>query len=47
MSLSHCLGFHLYATNRAPSQTWGCLQPGRKVPTAKPDPESSSLLGGC
>ena len=33
VSLSHCLGLHLYATNGAPSQTWGCLQPGRKVVT--------------
>ena len=33
MSLSHCLGLHLYATNVAPSQMWGCLLPGRKVVT--------------
>ena len=31
VSLSHCLGLHLYATNRAPSQMWGCFQPWRKV----------------
>ena len=54
MSLSCCLGLHLYATNGAPSQMWQCLQPGRKVvtycataPTAKPDLGFSSMLGGC
>ena len=33
MSLSHCLGLHLYATSGAPSQMWGCLPLGRKVVT--------------
>ena len=27
------LGLHLYTTNGAPSQMWGCPQPGRKVVT--------------
>ena len=39
-SLSHCLGLHLYATNGAPSQMWGCLQPGRKVVTYLQEPPS-------
>ena len=29
-SLSHCFGLCLYATNGAPCQMWGCLQPGRR-----------------
>ena len=39
-SLSCCLGLHLYATNGAPSQMWGCLQPGRKVVTYLQEPPS-------
>ena len=39
-SLSHCLGLHLYATNWAPSQMWGHLQPGRKVVTYLQEPPS-------
>ena len=39
-SLSHCLGLHLYTTNGAPSQMWGCLQPGRKVATYLQEPPS-------
>ena len=37
-SLSCCWGLCLYATNRAPSQTWGCLQPGTKVVTYLQEP---------
>ena len=37
-SLSCCLGLHLYITNGAPSQMWGCLQPGRKVVTYLQEP---------
>ena len=40
MSFSHCLGLCLYATKRTPSQTWGCLQPGRKVVTYLQEPPS-------
>ena len=36
MSLSLCLGLHLYATNKATSQMWGHLWPGRKVVTYLP-----------
>ena len=32
------LGLHLYTTNGAPSQMWGCLQPGRKVVTYLQEP---------
>ena len=39
-SLSHCLGLHLYTTNGASSQMWGCLQPGRKVVTYLKEPPS-------
>ena len=42
-SLSHCLGLHLYATNGAPSQTWGCLQPRRKVVTYLQEPPSLAI----
>ena len=42
-SLSHCLGLHLYATNRAPSQMWGHLQPGRKVVTYLQEPPSLAI----
>ena len=42
-SLSHCWGLHLYATNGAPSQTWGCLQPGRKVVTYLQEPPSLTI----
>ena len=40
MSLLHCLGLHLYATNGAPSQMLGHLQPGRKVVTYLQEPPS-------
>ena len=43
MSLSCCLGLHLYATNGAPSQMWGCLQPGRKVVTYLQEPPSLAI----
>ena len=43
VSLSHCLGLHLYATNGAPSQTWGCLLPGRKVVTYLQEPPSLAI----
>ena len=43
VSLSHCLGLHLYATNRVPSQMWGCLQPGRKVVTYLQEPPSLAI----
>ena len=39
-SLLCCLGLHLYATNGASSQMWGCLQPGRKVVTYLQEPPS-------
>ena len=42
-SLSCCLGLCLYATNRAPSQTWGQLQPGRKVVTYLQEPPSLAI----
>ena len=42
-SLSHCLGLHFYATNRAPSQMWGCLQPGRKVVTNLQEPPNLAI----
>ena len=42
-SLSHCLGLCLYTTNRAPSQMWGCLQPGRKVVTYLQEPPSLAI----
>ena len=42
-SLSHCLGLHLYTTNGAPSQMWGCLQPGRKVVTYLQEPPSLAI----
>ena len=38
--LSHCLGLHLYATNGAPCQMWGHLQPGRRVVTYLQEPPS-------
>ena len=43
VSLSHCLGLHLYATNGAPSQMWGCLLPGRKVVTYLQEPPSLAI----
>ena len=43
MSLSCWLGLHLYTTNGAPSQTWGCLQPGRKVVTYLQEPPSLAI----
>ena len=43
MSLSHCLGLHSYATNKAPYQMWGCLQPGRKVVTYLQEPPSLAI----
>ena len=42
-SLSHCLGLHLYTTNGAPSQMWGCLLPGRKVVTYLQKPRSLAI----
>ena len=45
MSLSHCFGLHLYATNGAPSETWGCLQPRRKVVTYVQEPPSLANQG--
>ena len=42
-SLSHCLGVHLYATNGAPSQMCGCLQPGRKVVSYLQEPPSLAI----
>ena len=42
-SLSHCLGLCLYAINGAPSQMWGCLQPGRKVVTYLQEPPSLAI----
>ena len=44
-SLSHCLGLCLYTTNRAPSQMWGCFQPGRKVVTYLQEPPSLANWG--
>ena len=42
-SLSHYLGLCLYATNRVPSQMWGCLLPGRKVVTYLQEPPSLAI----
>ena len=42
-SLSHCLGLYLYATNRAPSRTWWCLWPVRKVVTYLQEPPSLAI----
>ena len=43
MSLSCCLGLHLYTTNGAPSQMWGCLLPGRKIVTYLQEPPSLAV----
>ena len=43
VSFSCCLGLHLYATTGAPSQMWGCLQPGRKVVTYLQEPPSLAI----
>ena len=45
MSLSCCLGLHLYATNGAPSQMWRCLLPERKVVTYLQEPPSLAFKG--
>ena len=46
-SLSCCLGLSLYVTNGAPSQTWGCLLPGRKVVIYLQEPPSLGNLRDC